>query len=134
MKRITAIISIVLAIAAIVVAFQKITQAQHSEMPAGGLMVMQAVENTWAGIAFEVKVDKETLEKVRPQFQKAWDERKNLIKESEEDIHAVIEGMMEIKAELDEKLKSVLTEKQMQKLAEWERSQQQMHMGGPMGR
>jgi hypothetical protein len=141
MKRMTLIISIALAIAIVGVAFQ-IIQAQQvqqpqrqpgQQRPGGGMRAMQAVETTWAAIAFEVKVDTATLEKARPHFQKAWDDRKKLQKDSAGDFQAISSGMTKIKADLDEKLKTVLTEEQMKKLAEWEAAQQQQRMGGPMG-
>ncbi|MBC8457533.1 MAG: hypothetical protein H8D67_05995 [Deltaproteobacteria bacterium] len=91
---------------------------------------MQTVENTWAGIAFEVKVDNATLEKARTHLQKAWDARKKLMKDSAGDMRIIAEGMVKINAELDEKLKTVLTEEEMKKFAEWEESQQQTGMGG----
>jgi hypothetical protein len=94
---------------------------------------MQAVEQTWSAVAFEVKVDNETLEKARPLLQKAWDDRKELMKNSSGDFQAIADGMTKIKADLDEKLKTVLTDEQMKKLAEWEAAQQQTRMGGPMG-
>ena len=137
MKRITVIISVVLAIAIVGIAYQ-LTQAQRPQRQPGGFgggrapaaRAMQTVENTWAAIAFEVKVDSATLEKTRPHLQKAWDERKKLIKDSADDMQKIAEGMVKINAELDEKLKTVLTEEQMKKLAEWEESQQQTGMGG----
>ncbi|MBC8236019.1 hypothetical protein H8E77_41260 [bacterium] len=141
MKRTTVIISIVLAIALVGVAFQ-ITQAQRQRQPGGqrqggmgGMRAMQAVEQTWAGIAFEVKVDSETLEKARPHLQKAWDDRKQLMKDSAGDFRAIADGMIKIKADLDGKLKTILTDEQIKKLAEWEKSQQQTRRmgGGPMG-
>ena len=141
MKRMTLIISIVLAIAIVGVAFQVI-QAQQAQQPqrqpgqqrpGGGMRATQAVENTWAAIAFEIKVDTATLEKARPNFQKAWDDRKKLMKDSAGDFQAIADGMTKIKADLDANLKTVLTKEQMEKLAEWEKSQQQMRMGGPMG-
>jgi hypothetical protein len=140
MKRVTVIISIVLAIAIVGIAYQ-LTQAQRPQGGPGGFggmrapaaRAMQTVENTWAAIAFEVKVDSATLEKTRPPLQKAWDERKKLITDSADDMQKIAEGMVKINAELDEKLKTVLTEEQMKKLSEWEDSQQQAGMGGPMG-
>ncbi|HIE30495.1 TPA: lamin tail domain-containing protein [Candidatus Poribacteria bacterium] len=133
MKRMTIIISIVLVIAIIGIAFQ-ITQAQRQpRQRPSGFGVIQAVENAWAAIAFEVKVDNATLEKARPYFQKAWDERKKLIKDSAGDFRAIADGMTKVKADLYEKLKTVLTKEQMRKLIEWERSQrQQPRMGGPV--
>ena len=98
----------------------------------GGFRVIQAVESTWAAIAFEVKVDNATLEKARPYLQKAWDERKKLIEDSAGNFQVIADGMTKIKADLDEKLKTALTEEQMKKLAEWEESRQQRpRMGGP---
>jgi hypothetical protein len=137
MKRMTVIISIVLAIAMIGVAFQ-ITQAQRDQQRPGGMGGMratQAVQNTWAAIAFELKVDNETLEKVRPHLQEAWDARKKVMKDSAGDFRAMGDSMTKIKADMDAKLKTVLTDEQMKKLAEWEESQQQTRRmgGGPMG-
>ena len=140
MKRMTVIISIVLAIAIVGIAYQ-LTQAQRPQGVPGGFgggrapaaRAMQTVENTWAAIAFEVKVDSATLEKTRPHLQKAWDERKKLMKDSADDMQKIAEGMVKINAELDEKLKTVLTEEQVKKLAEWEESQQQAGMDGPRG-
>lgn len=140
MKRTTVIISIVLAIAIVGVAFQ-IIQAQQAQQPQrqpgqqrpGGMRAMQVVESTWAVIAFEVKIDNATLEKARPHLQKAWDDRKKLQKDSAGDFQAIADGMTKIKADLDANLKTVLTKEQMEKLAEWEKSQQQTRMGGPMG-
>jgi len=139
MKHMALVISIVLAIAIVGVTFQ-ITQAQRSrrqptqaQQPQrqfsqrinSRFRVIQAVENTWAALAFEVKVDDETLKKIRPAFQKAWDKRKKLIKNSAGDFRAIVEGMTKTKADIDKKLKEVLTEEQMKKLAEWEKTQRQ---------
>jgi len=142
MKRATAIISIVLAIALVGVVFQ-ITQAQRQQRPGGqrqggmgGMRAMQAVESTWAAIAFELKVDNETLEKARPHIQEAWDARKKVMKDSASNFRAMGDSMTKIKADMDAKLKTVLTDEQMKKLAEWEKSQQstrRMGGGGPMG-
>ncbi|MBC8229523.1 hypothetical protein H8E77_08255 [bacterium] len=137
MKCITVIMSIVLAIAIVGIAYQ-ITQAQRPQGGPGGFgggrapaaRAMQAVGNTWAGIAFEVKVDNETLEKARTHLQQAWDARKKLMKDSAGDMRIIAQGMVKINESLDEKLKTVLTEEQMKKLSEWEDSQQQAGMGG----
>jgi transcription termination factor NusB len=137
MRSIRVITTIMLAIAAIVIvgaAFQ-LTQAQQPPRGPAAFRMIQAVENTWAAIAFEVKVDNATLEKARPHFQKAWDERKKLMRDSAGDFRTLVEGMRKIKARLDEKLKTVLTEEQMKRLAEWEKSQQRRPpMGGPRRR
>ena len=109
------IISIVLAIAIVSVAYQ-ITQAQRPQGRPGGFgggrapaaRAMQAVENIWAGIAFEVKVDNETLEKARTHLQEAWDARKKLTKESAGDMRIIAQGMVKINEALDEKLKTVV--------------------------
>jgi hypothetical protein len=138
--RITVIMSVILVIAIVGVDYQ-ITQAQRPQRGPGGFgggrapaaRAMQTVENTWAGIAFEVKVDNETLDKARMPLQEAWDARKELMKDSAGDMRIIAQGMVKINEALDEKLKTVLTEEQMKKLSEWEDSQQQTGMGGRMG-
>lgn len=137
MKPITVVITVLMAMATIAIVgitFLQLTQAQPPRSP-GAFRVMQAIENTWAALAFEVKVSDETLKKARPLFQKAWDARKKLMRESAGNFDAMIDGMTKIKSDLDTGLKKILTEKEMKKLIEWEKSQQrQPPMGGPRGR
>jgi hypothetical protein len=134
------IIIIVLALAIVGIAYQ-MTQAQRPQGGPGGFgggrapaaRAMQAVENIWAGIAFEVKVDNATLGKARPHLQEAWDARQKLMQDSAGEMRLIAEGMVKINEALDAKLKTVLTEEQMKKLSEWEDSQQQTGMGGYRG-
>ncbi|MCD6506926.1 hypothetical protein J7M22_09925 [Candidatus Poribacteria bacterium] len=125
MKPITVIITALLAMIAIAIvgATFQLTQAQPPRPP-GAFRMMQAIENTWAAIAFEVKVDNKTLEKIRPLFQKAWDDRKKLIRESAGNFDAMMDGMAKIKKDLDKKLRKALTKEEMRKLIEWEKLQQ----------
>jgi len=116
MRGLPVIIGIFLAIAIVGVSFQ-IIQAQ-------GPRRQQDMESTWAAIAFELRFDYATLEKARPHFQKAWEERKKLMEAAEGDFTAISDGTKKIMSDLNEKLRTVLTEEKNKELAEWVKAQQ----------
>jgi len=138
MKPTTVVITVLMAMTAVAIvgATFQLTRAQPppSRTP-GAFRVMQTVENTWAAIAFEVKVSDETQKKARPLFQKAWDDRKKLMRESAGNFNAMMEGMRKIKNDLDAGLKKILSDDEMKKLTQWERSQRRRPpMGAPRRR
>jgi len=91
--------------------------------PPGAFPAMQRIEGDWAALAFELKVDVITLERARPHFQAAWDERERLRRESASDPAVLSAEMNKVNDRLDEKLKGILSEDQLKRLAERRRLQ-----------
>jgi len=95
-------------------------------------------EFSWAALAFEVKVSGQQLEQLRPTYQAAWDTRKAAMKKAMEnqDWQALGSAMQKVQANIDAKLKQVLTKDQLDKLKKWEEARRQMMRppgGGPGG-
>ena len=95
----------------------------------GGMMPL---ESDWALISFELDVSPVTLGKLRPVYQKAWDQRSDLvgrIRNQEIDRARVPDLMGNIQAELDAARNETLSEAQVARLVEL-RSQRQGFRGG----
>ena len=88
------------------------------------------VESSWAGVAFAVKVDDQTLLKARPIHQKAWDNINKMMEEARAsgDFQGMRDQMAEVRNEFRTSLEQVLTKDQLAKLDEWQRAQ--MERGG----
>ena len=116
----------------------QVTQAQRQDRPGqaqrpgggppgGGGMMNPAslVESSWAGVAFAVKVDDQTLLKTRSVHQKAWDDLNKTMAEAREagDFQGMRDKMAEIRNEFRAGLEKSLTKDQLAKLDEWQKSQ-----------
>ena len=98
----------------------------------GGMMPL---ESDWALISFELDVSPVTLGKLRPVYQKAWDQRSDLfvrIRNQEIDRARIPDLMGSIQAELDAARNETLSEAQVARLVEL-RSQRR-GFGGGFGR
>ena len=138
MKRKWFIAIAILAIAAVgVFITEQVTQAQRPDRPGagarqggppgGGGMMNPAslVESSWAGVAFALKVDDQTLLKARPAHQKAWDSINKMMEEARAsgDFQGMRDQMAEVRNEFRTSLEKVLTTDQLAKLDEWQRAQ-----------
>jgi len=148
MKRKWFVALAILAIAAVgVFITDQVTQAQRPDRPGpgarqggppgrGGMMnPASLVETSWAGVAFAVKVDDQTLLKARPIHQKAWDDINKTMEEARAagDFQGMRDKMAEISTEFRTSLEKVLTKDQLAKLDEWQRAQMEregMRRGG----
>jgi Spy/CpxP family protein refolding chaperone len=143
MKRKWFVALAILAIASVgVFITDQVTQAQRPDRPGagarqggppgGGGMMNPAslVESSWAGVAFAVKVDDQTLLKARPIHQKAWDDINKMMEEARAagDFQGMRDQMTEVRNEFRTNLEKVLTKDQLAKLDEWQRAQ--MERGG----
>ena len=98
----------------------------------GGGGGMMPLESDWALISFELDVSPVTLGKLRPVYQKAWDQRSDLlgrIRNQEIDRARVPDLMGNIQAELDAARNETLSESQVARLVEL-RSQRRDFGGG----
>ncbi len=125
----------------IALAIQQSTQAQRQDRPGAGagrgprgsFMINRSLnlESYWAHLCFEMKIGDETMIKARGILKKAWDDRAKVIKDLEEAgddegaMNAATSKADKIKADMLAKLKDALSSEEMEKLAEWEESQQQ---------
>ncbi len=142
MKRGTVFFALFVAITLLIaLAIQHSTQAQRQDRPGGqfprgrrgSFMITRSLnlESSWAHLCFEVKIDDKVLGKARGIYNKAWDERAKVLKDLEAagDDQAAMDAATskadKIKADMHAKLKDVLSSEEMEKLAEWEESQQQ---------
>jgi len=113
--------------------------------PQGMMMTMQILplEGTWTQISFELGVSDDALIKARKVFQDTWTKRKAIMAKAEsagndEDARRTLRTDLEkLKTDLNTKLKAILTPKQMEDIAKWEkenqnrfRSRQQSGSGG----
>lgn len=120
-------------------AVQKLTQAQPPGGPGGamgappaGMMVMQILplESEWAHISFGMDVSDDALIKARKVFQDTWNKRKAILDKAQsagddaDARRAMRTDLENLKKELDTKLKGILTTKQMEELAKWEKENQ----------
>lgn len=95
----------------------------------GGMM---ALESDWALISFELDVSPVTLGKLRPAYQKAWDQRSDLfarMRDQEIDRARIPDLMGNIQAELDAARNETLSAAQVARLVEL-RSQRRNFGGG----
>ena len=101
--------------------------AQRGRRGPGGMARMMCnVEGLWAEAAFSAKVADETLLKIRPDFQKAWDARNEtgagMV--SREDMVSNLGKLEEIFKTLLDAVKKGLTEEEFGKLSSWLEEQQ----------
>ena len=95
----------------------------------GGMMPL---ESDWALISFELDVSPVTLGKLRPVYQKAWDQRSDLfvrMRNQELDRARIPDLMGNIQAELDAARNETLSEAQIARLVQL-RSQRRDFRGG----
>lgn len=82
----------------------------------GGMM---ALESDWATICFELKVDAKMLEQLRTAYQKAWDQRRDLMAQTREGglDRMVMQGKMAaVQTDLDAAVRQFLTKEQLAQL------------------
>lgn len=86
------------------------------------------IEGLWAELAFGVKVDDAKLVKMRPVFQKAWDERAKVGEgvTSREDIPEAFPKLDKIGTALLDDVKKATTEDEFKKLSPWIESQNEI--------
>jgi len=142
MKRGTVFFALFVAFTLLIaLAIQQSTQAQRQDRPGGqfargrrgSFMITRSLnlESSWAHLCFEMKIADEVLGKARGVYKEAWDKRAKLMKSLEDAgddqgaMNAATSDAEKIKADMHAKLKDVLPSKEMEKLAEWEESQQQ---------
>ena len=142
MKRGTVFFALFVAITFLIaLAIQQSTQAQREDRPrAGAARVPRGsfrmarslnLESYWSHLCFEMKIADEAMIKARGIFKKAWDDRAKVMKDLEEAgddqeaMNAATSKADKIKADMLAKLKDALSSEEMEKLAEWEKSQQQ---------
>jgi hypothetical protein len=108
---------------------------------AGMLRMACNIEGLWAELFFEAKIADAKLMKMRPTFQKAWDERQDVADNitSPADIQAAFEKLDAISTGLVDNVKTGTTEEEFNKLSPWLESQNRMmemmreRFGGAMG-
>jgi hypothetical protein len=82
---------------------------------------MMNLESNWAAICFELKVDAKALEPLRAAFQKAWDQRRELMEEGRQgglDRVAMREKMGPVQEGLTKAMQQYLTKEQLGRLEE----------------
>ena len=141
MKRGTVFFALFVAFALLIaLAVQHSTQAQRQDRPGGqsprgrrgSFMITRSLnlESSWAHLCFEMKIDDKVLGKARKTYKEAWDKRAKLMKgleeagDDQEAANAARSEADKIKADMLAKLKDALSSEEMEKLAEWEKSQQ----------
>jgi Spy/CpxP family protein refolding chaperone len=89
----------------------------------GTMGSMQYLERSWAALAFELNATPEQLTKLRPVYQKIYDERKAALDKAraEQDFQAMGPALEKAQADIDAALKTALTPEQ---LAKWQQLQQ----------
>jgi hypothetical protein len=143
MKRRTTLLAICIGVALLaVLAIQHSSQAQRPggagggatrQPPGGQAMMMRSLplESSWAYISFELGVADAELSKARKSYQEAWNGRKDLAKKMEEArgdrevMRSIRSDIDKLKSDLDTKLKDVLSSEQLEKLAKWEKEEQE---------
>lgn len=149
MKKKLLIISSLVVALSIMFMFQQMTQAQAptGNRQAGGgafagmMMMMQILplESEWTYISFEIGVNDDALIKARKAFQDAWTKRKAVISKSDQNgddanaKRAMKADLEKIKSELDAKLKGILTPKQLEDIAKWQKENQNRMKNRPAG-
>ena len=109
--------------------------------PPSGMMMMQILplEMEWSYISFNMNVSDDVLVKTRKVFLDTWTKRKAILDKSdpsgddENTRRAMRDSLTKLKTELDTKLKAILTPKQMEELAKWEKENQQRFRNRPTG-
>ena len=95
---------------------------------AGMLTMACNIEGLWAELSFGVKLADAKLLKMRPAFQKAWDERQSVGTEitSPTDLPAIFEKLDKTFTDLVDNVKKGTTEEEFNKLSPWLESQSRM--------
>ena len=100
----------------------------------GGMMPL---ESDWALISFELDVSPVTLGKLRPAYQKAWDQRSDLfarMRDQEIDRARIPDLMGNIQAELDAARNETLSEAQVARLVQLRSQRRDFGRGFGRGR
>ena len=106
-------------------------QAQRGRARGGGTLRMGCnIEGLWAQLTFEAKLSEAKLMKMRPIFQKAWDERAQLATEFPDraDTPAMFEKLEEkgLYADLLDHVDQQTTDQEFGKLASWIQEQNEI--------
>jgi Spy/CpxP family protein refolding chaperone len=128
MKKISVFILACIALTLVIgLAIHRSSRAQGGFLSAEEmLMQVLPLERSWSYVSFELDVTDKQLPDVRKVYQKSWKERKKLAVKAAaavgdpEAMAKVKDEAQEMKNQLDENLKTVLTPKQLEKLAEHE--------------
>ena len=129
-KRMAMLLAALLLVVAATSFAQRFSGGGGPGRPGGGGMM--PLESDWALISFELDVSPVTLGKLRPVYQKAWDQRSDLfarIRNQEIDRARIPDLMGSIRAELDAARNETLSEAQVARLVEL-RSQRRDFGGG----
>ena len=107
---------------------QRSTRAQAGPPRRAGMLTqLLPLESSWSYLCFELDVTDKQLPDIRKIYKESWNNRKKLIAKAaksvgDRDAMAALRPDAEkLKADLDSKLKGVLTAEQLKKLAERER-------------
>ncbi len=121
-----------LVVAVVLCATWQPAQAQRPGGPQQQMfMQLRVVESYWTLLAFELKVDSETLAKVRPILQQAYDKRKAVFEEVRKGNRQALQQLRNFKQDIDTQLVKVLGEETFQALQDALR--QQIRPGRPGG-
>ena len=104
-------------------------RAQMMRQRGAGMLRMACnIEGLWAELSFGAKLADAKLLKMRPVFQKAWDERQSAGAEiaSPADIPAAFEKLDKISTDLVDSVKKGTTEEEFNKLSPWLENQNRM--------
>ena len=129
-KRMAMLLAALLLVVAATSFAQRFSGGGGPGRPGGGGMMQ--LESDWALISFELDVSPVTLGKLRPVYQKAWDQRSDLfarIRNQEIDRARIPDLMGSIQSELDAVRNETLSEAQVARLVEL-RSQRRDFGGG----
>ena len=142
MRRRITLLAICIGVALLItLAIQHSTEAQREGRagggPRGAFMLARTLplDASWAQVSFELGVADEALSRARKAYQEAWAGRKVMMKKLDEAsgdrevMRAVRADGDKLKSDLDKKLKDVLTEEQLEKLANWEKERQEQMRG-----
>ena len=127
-KRVTVFVGATVVVAALVLSVIG-AQAQMGRGGARGMLRMGCnIEGLWAELAFGAKVDDAKLAKMRPAFQKAWDERAKIGEDvtSREDIPEAFPKLDKVGTALLDDVKKATTDEEFQKLSPWIESQNEI--------
>jgi hypothetical protein len=127
-RRVPVLVGATVLVAALVLSVLG-AQAQMRRGGARGMVRMACnIEGLWAELAFNAKVDDAKLSKMRPVFQKAWDERAKVGEgvTSREDIPEAFPKLEEIGIALLDDVKKATTEDELKKLSPWIESQNEI--------
>ena len=83
------------------------------------------VEQSWAALCFEVNISADQIAKLRPTYQWAWKVRNAVLKTAMEkqDFQSAAPTLEKVKSTIDERVKMVLTSKQLAQWSKWQKAQ-----------